>query len=90
MECDVVDHEQATFLNVWIEVEVLKIRERVSVRAVKQYGLQARGKRVNRQSLLGRAIHEFCDLTVQQRIVKNRGNTLISIDSEYRVRLAQM
>lgn len=58
---NVVDYKEATPLNVRIHVEVLKIWERVCVRAVKQYGLQWRVERVQGQTLLRGAIDERYD-----------------------------
>ena len=58
---NVIDYEETTLPNVRIHVEVLKVRERVSVRAVKQYGLEWRAERLHGQALLRRAIDERYD-----------------------------
>ena len=82
------DHQQATWLNMRVQVEVLKIRKRVSVRAVDQDGLQRLDKRVDRQALLRRSVHESYDVSLQYGILNDQAHALIGIDSEYGVSVA--
>ncbi len=58
-DLEVVDYQHPAAADPRVEVEVFKVRERISVRAIEQYGVKYRSKTILWQSALGRPFHEL-------------------------------
>ena len=82
---DVVDYEKTACLDVRVKAEILEIRKRVGVGAIRKYGLQLRGECVNRQGLLSRAFDQSHGLGIWQRIRPDGAHAAVGAYRKYGV-----